>query len=89
LAAVADTATDQQAEITALRERVAALECELADRTERAGAAVAAAEDRLYWLDRWRVDLNAVMEHRAAQRAFRASQAARRVAGAVRRRLAR
>ena len=43
---MAETATDQQAEITALRERVAALERELAERTERANAAVAAAEDR-------------------------------------------
>jgi hypothetical protein len=44
----------------------------------RANAAVAAAQDRSYWLDRWHVDLNAVMrrrgasELRAAVRALRA-----------------
>ena len=80
-----ETAADQQAEIAALRARVAELERELAERTERANAAVAAAEDRLYWLDRWRVDLDAVMQRRAAQRLFRAVYFARRVAGRVRR----
>jgi hypothetical protein len=32
----------------------------------RANAAVAAAQDRSYWLDRWHVDLNAVMRRRGA-----------------------
>jgi hypothetical protein len=44
----------------------------------RANAAVAAAQDRSYWLDRWHIDLNALMRKpgagalRAALRAARA-----------------
>jgi hypothetical protein len=92
LPAVQEPATQQQPEAAELRARVAALESELADRTERANAAVAAAEDRTYWLDRWGVDLNAVMEHSLAQRAYRtylAVQRARGVAGKIRRRITR
>ncbi len=49
-------------EIAELRARVAHLERELAEQTVRSQAAVAAAEARVYWLDRYRVDLNALME---------------------------
>jgi SAM-dependent methyltransferase len=65
-------------EIDALRSRIAALEDELVERTARANAAVAAAEDRAYWLDRWRIDLNAVMRRRGtgwARAAVRAAAA--------------
>jgi hypothetical protein len=92
LPAVPQPATQQQDEIAQLRARVAALERELADRTERANAAVAAAEDRTYWLDRWGLDLNAVMERPLAQRAYALRTAimnARGVAGKIRRRLLR
>ena len=58
LLAVPGAAVEQDSEVEALRARVAELERELADRTERANAAVAAAEDRLYWLDRWQIDPN-------------------------------
>lgn len=57
---------DQQQEIEALRARIAALEEELATVTARANAAVAAAQDRAYWLDRWHLDLNALMRRRGA-----------------------
>jgi hypothetical protein len=83
---------DQQSELEELRARVAQLERELADRTERANAAVAAAEARLYWVDRWKVDLDEVMQHRPAQWAFRLTEQgrrARRVAGRIRSRLSR
>ena len=53
-------------ELEALRRRVADLDRELAERTERANAAVAAAQDRSYWLDRWGIDLNALMRRRGA-----------------------
>jgi hypothetical protein len=79
-------------EVARLRARVAALEAELADRTERANAAVAAAEDRLYWLDAWNVDLDAVMQRQPAQWAFAVAgqvRRAKRLAGRVRRRLTR
>src|SRR3954452_12533841 len=55
-------------ELESLRARIESLERELIERTERANAAVAAAEDRVYWLDRWRVDLNRLMRHPAAGR---------------------
>jgi len=79
-------------EVQILRARVAALERELAERTERAGAAVAAAEDRLYWVERWQVDLDDLMRRRVGRWSFRAVRTARRgrrVAGRIRRRLAR
>jgi SAM-dependent methyltransferase len=61
----------------ALRRRIDALEREQHDRQTRANAALAAAQDRSYWLDRWGVDLNALMrrqgagEMRAAMRGVR------------------
>jgi hypothetical protein len=92
LAAVSETASQQQGEVEALRARVAELERELAERTERANAAVAAAQDRLYWLDAWKIDLDAIMQRPIALRAFAAARQlgrAKRLAGRVRRRLTR
>jgi uncharacterized SAM-binding protein YcdF (DUF218 family) len=69
---------DQQEEIEQLRARVAALEQELVDQAAHASRAVAEAQERAYWLDRWHVDLNALMqkpgadEFRTAIRAVRA-----------------
>jgi SAM-dependent methyltransferase len=53
-------------ETDALRRRIDALEREHHERTERANAALAAAQDRAYWLERWNVDLNALMRRRGA-----------------------
>jgi hypothetical protein len=50
----------------AMRRRIAALEAEQAERLATAHAALAAAQDRLYWLDRWGVDLNVLMRRRGA-----------------------
>ena len=50
-----------EAENARLRERLAALERELAEQAARANAAVARAEERVLWLDRWHVDLNRLM----------------------------
>jgi hypothetical protein len=55
------TVSPEQSELEALRRRVEQLERELAEQAARANAAVAAAEDRAYWLDRWHLDLNALM----------------------------
>jgi hypothetical protein len=66
------------AELDRLRERVAALESELIEVQARANAAVAAAQERAYWLERWHIDLNALMrkpgarEFRGLLRAVRA-----------------
>ena len=61
----------EQAEIAALQARVEQLERENAELATRANAAIAAAQDRAYWLDRWGVDLNALMRRRGASE-FRA-----------------
>jgi SAM-dependent methyltransferase len=53
-------------EVRELQDRVEALERERVERAARANAAVAAAQDRSYWLDRWGVDLNALMRRRGA-----------------------
>lgn len=74
------TATDvnQQQEIERLRARVAALEAELVEQADRTARIVADAQERTYWLDRWHVDLNALMrkpgaaQFRALMRAARA-----------------
>jgi hypothetical protein len=89
---VPEVGVTQESELEELRARVAQLERELADRTARASAAVAAAEDRLYWLDRWRIDLDAVMQRRVPMWAFRLTELvrrARRFAGRIRSRLRR
>jgi hypothetical protein len=87
MAAEPSTGQDERAEVERLRTRVDQLERELAERTARAEAAVAAAEDRSYWLDRTRIDLNAVMRHRAARVAFEVLLAAARALMALKRRL--
>jgi len=62
------TEQDGRSEVEVLRARVGQLERELAERSERANAALAAAQDRVYWLDRLRLDLNAVMSRPLAAR---------------------
>ncbi|MDA0185159.1 hypothetical protein OJ997_32945 [Solirubrobacter phytolaccae] len=57
----ADLTTDERAELETLRTRVAQLERERAEQIAAANAAVAAAQERAYWLDRWHLDLNALM----------------------------
>lgn len=54
------------AELATLRAAVLALEAELAETHRRANAAIAAAQERVYWLDRWHVDLNELMRRRWA-----------------------
>jgi hypothetical protein len=69
---VTDLTTDERAELEALRARLAELERERAEEIARANAATAAAQERAYWLDRWHVDLNALMERPGASE-FRAA----------------
>ncbi len=49
-----------------LRGKIDALERELVEQAAQANAAVAQAQERTYWLDRWNLDLNALMERRGA-----------------------
>jgi hypothetical protein len=75
---MSELTTDEREELEALRARVAQLELERGERFAAANAAIAAAQERAYWLDRWHIDLNALMtkpgaaELRAAIRVVRA-----------------
>jgi cell division septum initiation protein DivIVA len=50
-----------QQELALLRARVAELEDQLAHQAARTNQIVAATQERVYWLDRWHLDLNALM----------------------------
>jgi hypothetical protein len=52
---------------------------ERSEELARAHAALAAAQDRSYWLDRWHLDLNALMRRRGASELRAAMRAARAV----------
>lgn len=56
-----DTENQLRAEIAYLNERIRALEAERVEHDRRANATIAAAQERAYWLDRWHLDLNALM----------------------------
>ncbi len=73
------TIEEQQREIERLRARVDQLEQELVDQAERSNRAVAEAQEQLYWLDRWHVDLNALMRKPGAEQFRAAVRAARAV----------
>jgi hypothetical protein len=58
---------DLREENARLRARVEELERQLGEQAAAANAAIAAAQDRAYWLDRARIDLNRVMAGRAGR----------------------
>jgi hypothetical protein len=62
-------AAGHEDEIVRLRERVASLEAQLLETEAWADRVVAEAQDRTYWLDRWELDLGALMRRRGADRA--------------------
>jgi hypothetical protein len=68
MSAAEETSSDQQlqAEVQRLRARVASLEAELVETQARANAVVSQAQERVYWLDRWHLDLNALMRRPGA-----------------------
>jgi hypothetical protein len=82
------TQTDEQLEIERLRSRIEALEAELIEVQARANAVVAAAQEQAYWLERWHVDLNALMKKPGAAQ-FRAGLRAARTIGRFFRRIKR
>jgi hypothetical protein len=75
----------QDTEIEQLRSRVTALEAELIQVQSRANAAVADWQERAYWLDRWHLDLNALMRRPGASQFRAAVRAARSVLWTVKR----
>lgn len=72
------------AEFDELRQRLIALESEQREQIARLNAALAAAQDRSYWLDRWNLDLNALMRRRGASELRAALRALRAVVRALR-----
>jgi hypothetical protein len=64
-------------ELRALRQRLELLERERAEEIGRANKALAEAQDRSYWLDRWNLDLNALMRRRGAGELLTAMRAIR------------
>jgi hypothetical protein len=61
----------------ATHDRREALERQHTEDIARANAALAAAQDRSYWLDRWQIDLNALMRRRGASEMRAALRGAR------------
>jgi len=75
------TTDPRDREIAALRSRVAELEAELHDQAARTAGLVAEAQEKLYWLERWHVDLDKLM---AKPGAVPALDALKRVRGVAR-----
>lgn len=73
----------QQAEIERLRREVARLEAELVAQAQRTNRIVAQAQERAYWLDRWHIDLNALMRKPGAAQLRAAMRAVRKVVRAA------
>jgi uncharacterized coiled-coil protein SlyX len=57
-------------EVVALRARVAELEAQLAEQSRATNALVARSQEKLYWLERWHVDLDNVMSKPGAEQAL-------------------
>jgi hypothetical protein len=82
---VTDTLNDaERGELEYLRRRVAELEQERAELMRRTATVIAAAQERAYWLDRWHLDLNALMARPAADRVRAAARGLRAPVRAVR-----
>jgi hypothetical protein len=77
--ATPETDTDRQQEIARLQARVEQLEQELLDQAQRTNKIVAEAQERAYWLDRWHLDLNALMRKPGAAQFRAALRGARKV----------
>jgi hypothetical protein len=82
---MSELTTDERAELEALRTRVLELERERVEQIAAANAAVAAAQERAYWLDRWHLDLNALMARPGAAEFRSAVRLAREAIRIVRR----
>ncbi len=65
------------------QERLEQLEAQHVDQLARAHDALAASQDRLYWLDRWGLDLNSLMRRRGASTLRLALRGTRKLVRAV------
>jgi hypothetical protein len=66
-----------QRENERLRARVGALEAELVEVQSRTNSAIAKWQEQAYWLDRWHLDLNALMRRPGAAELLGAMRMAR------------
>lgn len=73
------TTTTETTEVAALRARVAELEAQLAEQSRATNALVARSQEKLYWLERWNVDLDRVMAKPGAIQALDSLKAVRSV----------
>jgi hypothetical protein len=73
----ATTADPRDAEIADLRARVAGLEQQLARKDAETAQLVATAQEKLYWLERWYIDLDRVMAKPGAVQALDALRSVR------------
>lgn len=73
------TADPREAELAALRDRVADLEAQLARKDAETAKVVATAQEKLYWLERWHVDLDRLMAKPGMIPALNAVRSARQV----------
>lgn len=64
------TSNGSTSEVERLRARVAELEAQLEQQTRATNALVARSQEKLYWLERWQIDLDKVMGRRSAQLAL-------------------
>jgi uncharacterized coiled-coil protein SlyX len=77
--------TAHDAEVDVLRARVAELESQLAEQARMTNAIVADAQQKLYWLERWHVDLDKLMARPGALRALETLRRLRGLSRAIRR----
>ncbi len=79
------TAKASTDEVVFLRARVAELEAQLADQARTTNEIVARSQEKLYWLERWHVDLDKVMARPGAEQALEGVKKLRSVVRAARR----
>jgi hypothetical protein len=73
------TTDPRDLEIERLRERVAELEAQLEAQAQATAKTIAEAQEKLYWLERWHVDLDRVMRKPGAIQALDALRSMRKV----------
>jgi hypothetical protein len=66
-AEAASAAASSADEVVALRARVLELEAQLAEQARATNEIVARSQEKLYWLERWHVDLDSVMRRPGAE----------------------
>jgi hypothetical protein len=85
MANVREAGMSNDSEVEQLRARVVSLEAELVETQARTDAVVGEWQERAYWLDRWHLDLNALMRRPGASELREVLRAVRAVAWRLKR----